>query len=347
MKVEAIDLFCGVGGLTNGLRQAQIKVLAGLDNDASCQYAYEKNNNSCKFIKADITDYDFIEMKEMYSKDSIRVLVGCAPCQPFSTHSSKLKNRQHDERWNLIEYFVRAIKILEPHIISMENVKGLMETKVFDDFVESVDKLGYKKNYDVVYCPNYGIPQGRRRLVFMGSKLGAIGLPEKTTEKNHYVSVGDTIKKLPKIKAGETCKKDAAHKARRLSPINLKRIRQSRPGGTWCDWDEGLLPDCYRKASGQSYKCVYGRMKWDGLSPTITTKFCCYGTGRFGHPVQDRAISIREAALLQTFDKSYDFGQNMPISTMSRHIGNAVPPKLGLAIGQLILQHVKDCYSHE
>lgn len=339
MKIEAIDLFCGIGGLTYGLRKANIKVLAGLDNDESCAYPYEQNNK-CKFIAADISKYDFSEMKKMYSKNSTRVLVGCAPCQPFSSHTYKAKNKETDTRWNLINYFIEAIKVLNPHIISMENVRGITKTDIFENFVEEVKKLGYQVDYKVVYCPDYGIPQSRSRLVLLGSKLGKINVPIATHTKDKYVTVGDIIKSLPKIKSGEVSHKDHIHKAKNLSPLNLERMRQSKPKGSWKDWDEKLLPECYKKETGQTYTAVYGRMSWNDVSPTITTQFFNYGSGRFGHPKQDRGLSIREGALLQTFPAEYDFGKEISMTKTGRHIGNAVPPRLGYVIGRAIKQHI-------
>ncbi len=343
IKIEVIDLFCGIGGLTYGLQQADISVLAGLDNDKSCEYSFKQNNN-CKFIAANISKYDFEKMKSIYSKDSIRVLVGCAPCQPFSSHTFKAKNKKSDTRWNLINYFIKAIKVLSPHIISMENVRGLIKTNVFKNFLNEVKKLGYQVNYKIIYCPDYGIPQNRSRLVRLGSKLGKINLPEKTHTKGNYITVKDIIKKLPKIKSGEINQKDPIHRAKNLSTLNIRRIRQSKPSGSWKDWNKELLTECYKKKSGQSYASVYGRMNWDKVSPTITTQFCNYGSGRFGHPKQDRALSIREGALLQTFPEHYDFGNKISMTTTSRHIGNAVPPKLGFVIGKKIKEHVKNYY---
>jgi len=337
MKIEAIDLFCGIGGLTYGLRKAKINVIAGLDNDESCQFAYEANNNA-DFIHADISEYDFNEMKELYSKDSIRVLVGCAPCQPFSSHT--FKSKQRDDRWDLINYFIEAIDILKPHVVSMENVRGITQTDVFLDFNQKLMDRGYNTDYKVVYCPDYGLPQSRSRLVFLASTLGKISVPRATHKKNEYVKVKDVIGKLPSINAGQIDVKDKFHRSASLSDINLIRIKCSKPKGTWKDWDESLLPNCYRKKSGQTYSSVYGRMGWDGVSPTITTQFYSYGTGRFGHPTQNRALSLREGALLQTFPISYKFGQDINLTTVARHIGNAVPPLLGKIIGRTIQKHV-------
>lgn len=342
-KIEAIDMFCGIGGLTYGIQQANINVLAGLDNDASCEYSYEKNNQAT-FINADISNYDFSDLANLYSDESIKVLVGCAPCQPFSSHTFKAKNKEKDTRWNLIDYFIEAIKIINPHIISMENVRGIIKTDVFRKFLASLSDLGYQVNYQVVYCPDYGIPQNRSRLVLMASKLGEIKIPEKTHSKKEYVTLADTIQHLPAIKSGETSSHDPLHRAKNLFLINLQRIRQSKPNGTWHDWDKSLLPNCYKKESGQTYTSVYGRSTWDAVSPTITTQFFNYGSGRFGHPEQDRAFSVREGALLQTFPPDYDFGELTSLTKTGRHIGNAVPPRLGFAIGNSILDHIENAY---
>jgi DNA (cytosine-5)-methyltransferase 1 len=340
-KIEAVDLFCGIGGLTYGLREVGVDVIAGLDNDSSCKYAYETNNKAT-FIDADISEYDFSEMKKLFSKNSVKVIVGCAPCQTFSSNTFKINKdvKQTDKRWTLINYFTEAVRVVQPEVISMENVRGLTKQKVFKDFVKDLENLGYAVDYKVLYCPDYGIPQNRSRLVLLGSRIGKIEIPEATHTKDEYVTVGDVIRGLPQIGAGEVSTTDRLHRAKNLSELNIKRIQQSIPKGTWKDWDKDLLPECYRKPSGATFTAVYGRMGWDGVSPTITTQFFNYGSGRFGHPEQDRALSIREGSLLQTFPANYDFGTEMAISTVGRHIGNAVPPMLGEVVGNAILEHV-------
>lgn len=338
-KIEIIDLFSGVGGLTYGLRKSGLSVLAGVDNDKSCAYAYEKNNRA-KFIPADISEFDFNKLNKIYSRGSLRVLVGCAPCQPFSSHAFKLRKDSSDERWSLLDHFIRGIKVVKPDVVSMENVRGVTKTDVFKNFVSELKKLGYKVDWRVVYAQNYGIPQNRSRLILLASKLGEILIPKETHTKDDYLTVGDVIRELPKLNAGEVSEKDYLHQAKKLEPINQKRILQSKPGGSWHDWDKNLLPNCYKKDSGRTYTSVYGRMTWDDVSPTITTQFTSYGSGRFGHPEQNRALSIREGALLQTFPIDYDFG-NFPSVKLSRHIGNAVPPQLGIIIGKQIKKHLE------
>lgn len=340
MKIEAIDLFCGIGGLTYGLREATIEVIAGLDNDESCHKIYEHNNGN-SFISADIADYDFNELKKLYSNDSIRVLVGCAPCQPFSTHYNKQKNRQNDGRWNLIDYFVQATKVIDPHVISMENVRGLMATEVYDKFVAELKLLNYYVDADVLYCPDYGIPQSRSRLVLVASKLGELKVPKPTHGGDEYLTVKDVLAELPVLKAGQMDPNDPVHRAKNLTKINLARIQNSKQAGSWKDWPKKLLPKCYERESGKTYVSVYGRMSWDAVSPTMTTQFTNYGSGRFGHPEQDRALTMREGAILQTFPKEYFFGDTVSMARTSRHIGNAVPPRLGFVIGEAIKEHVE------
>lgn len=338
-KIKVVDLFCGVGGLTNGLQRAGLSVGVGIDNDLSCKDTFEKNNKS-KFIDADISKFNFSNLKNYYRGGSFSVLVGCAPCQLFSSHSFKIKGKEEDKRWTLLDHFARGINELLPDIVSMENVRGIVKTDVFNRFVKNLISKGYKVDYKVVFTADYGIPQGRQRLVLLASRLGDIKIPAPTHKKGSYVTVREAIGGLPKIKAGQRNKKDSLHVSKNLAPINLKRIRQSKQGGTWKDWDKILLPDCYKKESGGTYSSVYGRMKWNSIGPTITTQFNNYGSGRFGHPNQDRALSLREGALLQTFPKNYDFG-SLPQSTIARHIGNAVPPQLGYVIGDTIKKHVK------
>ena len=178
----------------------------------------------------------------------------------------------------------------------------------------------------------------------MASKHGDIQLiPETSIEKK--LTVRDVLSGLPVISQGQIDESDPLHRSAGLTEINLKRIKQSKPGGTWRDWDESLLPECYKKPSGKSFGSVYGRMEWDKPSPTVTTQFYSFGTGRYGHPEQDRAISLREGALLQTFPRDYKFFEdvnNVSIGTISRHIGNAVPVDLGKIIGMSINEHLEN-----
>lgn len=340
-QISAIDLFCGAGGLTHGLLKANINVVAGFDIEESCRYAYEKNNKGAKFINKDVSNLSGAELNKLYPKGALKLLAGCAPCQPFSkySHGRDVKN---DKKWPLLYQFSRLIKEINPELVTMENVPDVTKHEVYHDFVNELKKIGYAVWASKVYCPDYGIPQMRKRHVLLASKLGSIELMNATHTPNNYVTVRKAIEKLPEISAGEVDPKDPLHKSAGLSPINLKRIKLSKQGGSWRDWPEELRAECHRKASGNTYSGVYARMSWDLPSPTMTTQCFGYGNGRFGHPDQNRAISLREAAIFQTFPKSYKFStlKNMPkLSDLGKMIGNAVPVKLGKVIGDSLKRH--------
>lgn len=344
--IVVVDLFCGVGGLTHGLKKAGLNVVAGIDNDSSCRYAYEVNNLA-EFIEADVSEYPASEIEKLYGGAAIKILVGCAPCQTFSKQMNKYRKSidvETDKRWNLLKSFALYIREVKPDIVSMENVPELCKYEVFEEFKQNLKDWGYSVSYQVVDCSKYGLPQKRKRLVLLASKYGDINLisPDSKHIKKR-LTVWDAIADLPPIQHGQTHHNDPLHRCAGLTPINLKRIKQSVPGGTWRDWDPSLLPNCYRRDTGKTYSSVYGRMKWDAPSPTMTTQFYSFGTGRFGHPEQDRALSLREGALLQTFPKDYKFfkdSENIATGTISRHIGNAVPVDLGKIIGISINEHL-------
>lgn len=341
---EVIDLFCGIGGLTHGFKNVGFNVLAGYDIDDTCRYAFEYNNDT-QFIKKDIRQLEAKDLKHQYSKNAVKILVGCAPCQPFSNYSHKTKN--NNEKWQLLNEFARLVNELKPDIVSMENVPGLPKFgkgKAFKDFEKVLINNSYKINHQIVNCPVYGIPQNRRRFVLLASKFGEIELLPETHTSANFNTVEDTIKNLEPLKHGEQSKIDPIHRANKLSDKNLKRIKQSKPGGTWRDWDKDLLLDCHKKDSGKTYVSVYGRMQWNKPAPTMTTHCVGIGNGRFGHPEQDRAISLREAALFQTFPINYQFvkkGDRFNVRTLSTHIGNAVPPRLGEVIAKSIELHLE------
>ena len=343
MEIEVVDLFCGVGGLTRGLSNIGLNVIAGFDNDVSCKYAYE-HNNEASFHLADIRNIKGHDIKKLYRKDSLKILVGCAPCQPFSQLRSKMgKENLKDEKYNLLNEFGRLISETKPTIISMENVPQLIDTNIFKKFLKLINRLGYSYDARVIKCSDYGVSQGRRRLVLIGSLLGPIEVI-KPTHTDRPPCIREFIEGLPPIEAGGKDEADPLHQAAGLSEINLKRIRASVPGGTWKDWPNDLRCACHKKESGKTYPSVYGRMRWDQIGPTITTQFYNYGTGRYGHPDQDRALSLREGALLQTFPPDYDFiDPDTPFSlrTIGRHIGNAVPVRIGEVIGKSIIVHLK------
>lgn len=337
----AIDLFCGAGGLSHGLVKEGIPVVAGYDLDPACKYAFEHNNNSC-FIEADLTNVDPKDLLDRWPEGKLKLLAGCAPCQPFSTYSQGREPETH-AKWRLLYAFGNLVSECQPDLVTMENVPKLADHEVFEDFVATLKKDDYHVDWQIVFCPDYGMPQRRKRLVLLASKFGPIHLIPPTHKKTEYVTVRDVIESLPKIAAGQTDPNDPLHKASKLSDLNLKRLKQSKPGGTWRDWDKELVAACHQKDTGVSYPGVYGRMSWDKPSPTMTTLCYGFGNGRFGHPEQDRAISLREAALFQTFPMNYQFtepGSQVSIRTVGRLIGNAVPVDLGKVVAKSIKLHL-------
>ena len=345
VEISAVDLFCGVGGLTKGLSDAGIDVKLGVDIELACQFPFEKNN-SATFLQADINQIRTAEISDLLKSGGYSLLAGCAPCQPFSTYSrsakvGRLENEggAKTEDWRLVKRFGEIISETQPDLVTMENVPPLAHQEVFQEFLSYLD--GYYYDWQIVDCSKLGLPQTRRRLVILASKLAPITLPEFDAPEN---TVRMTIKDLPPISAGEIVADDPLHRACRLSEMNLARIRASKPGGTWRDWPDELRAECHRKASGATYPSVYGRMNWDKPAPTITTQCFGYGNGRFGHPEQDRAISLREAAMLQGFPKDYAFiptGASVSFSKLGRLIGNAVPVTLGKILGELLFDHIK------
>ena len=341
-KVYAVDLFCGAGGLTHGLRRAGVDVRLGVDIDPACEYPYTANNDT-KFLLKSVEELKACELLSHYRKNGIKLLAGCAPCQTFSTYNQKAT--ESDSRWWLLRQFARLVDELSPDLVTMENVPRLVEQNVFGEFVAHLEINGYSVSHQVVNCADYGVPQQRSRLVLLASKLGSVALLSPAEFGKGPRTVKEAIGKLPCLEAGTNHPEDPLHQCSALSEKNLRRIRASKPGGTWRDWPKELVADCHKKKSGKTYPSVYGRMTWDDPAPTMTTQFFGFGNGRFGHPEQDRAISLREGAILQSFPSDYKFvlpGEEVCQKSIGRLIGNAVPVTLGEVIGASLLSHVSE-----
>jgi DNA (cytosine-5)-methyltransferase 1 len=341
VSIAGVDLFCGIGGLTHGLVRGGVRVMAGIDLDPKCRFAYEANNGAA-FIQSDITKLSGESVASLYGNAKYKLLAGCAPCQPFSAYSRKGRSSRNDTKWSLVSDFGRLVRESDPDLITMENVPQLADHKVFDDFLQVLDS--YHVWWQIIDCEQYGVPQTRKRLVLLASRLGPVSLAPSDTSSRSLATVRAAISKLPPIAAGESHSSDRLHSACSLSELNLRRIRASRPGGTWRDWDADLIAACHLKLTGETYPSVYGRMRWDAPAPTITTQSFGYGNGRFGHPEQDRAISLREAAMLQTFPDDYCFvadGEPVRFNVLGRLIGNAVPVRIGEVIAESLVRHAE------
>jgi DNA (cytosine-5)-methyltransferase 1 len=340
-SISCVDLFCGAGGLTHGFVLEGLPVVAGIDLDPACRFPYEANNHA-KFVERDISQVTIAELKALFGDASLTILAGCAPCQPFSTYAQRYELDGKDGKWGLLYQFARLAEGTRPDVITMENVPTVAKHEVFHDFVDTLKRLGYNVWFDVVDCSRYGVPQTRRRMVLLASRRGKITMIDPTHKKP--VTVRQAIGRLRPLSAGEAAPRDRLHVTATLSEKNLKRIKVSKPGGTWRDWPADLVADCHRAKSGRTYAGVYGRMEWNEPAPTMTTQCYGFGNGRFGHPQQDRAISLREAAILQSFPRDYAFvpkGGDVSFTALGRLIGNAVPVDLGRAIARSINIHLR------
>lgn len=337
-QIVAVDLFCGAGGLTHGLESAGIEVVAGVDMDPAARFPFE-HNNAGEFVQADVEKMSGRRLLALYPPGAIRVLAGCAPCAPYSTLRNA-KSARATRGWRLLDEFTRLVRSTRPHLVTMENVPKLRRTAIFRRFVATLVESGYSVDTTVVRAERFGVPQFRRRLVLVASRVGEISAPIPLGRSKER-TVRDAIGKLPRIRAGAPAIGDRLHRSAGLRSLNLKRIRASAPGRSWRDWDPDLRLECHARRRGRKFSPVYGRMRWDRPSPTITTQSFNYGSGRFGHPSQRRAISLREAAILQTFPSRYQFvprGERVNLRQTGRLIGNAVPPRLGYHIGRALLR---------
>lgn len=362
--VVAIDLFCGVGGLTYGLESVGISVRTGIDIDGACQYPYEANTDA-QFLRRDIagvldiatdSDVDDLTVAEVASllpDDAVTIIAGCAPCQPFSELNNGIANTDHD-KWGLLEAMRRVVEAVEPDIVAMENVPGIADDEIYTDnfrawFTETADPE-YRVEDDVVDCTEYRVPQSRQRLVMLASRLGDPELvpPPRTADDVMTVRRTFTASEAPEIAAGEAAPEfHPLHKAADLRGANPERMRHICEGENWHDLPEDLKP----ASEANSSYIAYGRMWWDRPAPTLTTNFFNWGSGRFGHPGHDedpaastdRAISLFEGAILQTFPADYEFvpeDEDPKMVTLGRLIGNAVPVRLAKAIGGSIRRHL-------
>jgi len=296
-SIKAIDFFSGAGGMTKGLQLAGIDVFAGVDIEPSCKDTYEKNNNA-RFINKSIVDITAKEIKSLFkdniSKGDYTMLAGCAPCQPYSMINTRKK--QDDDRKTLLDEFRRIINGVKPHFVLMENVSRLNEENpYFFKFIDMLDKNGYKHEYKVLNAKDYGVAQNRKRLFLIATRVKKLNLSFDNIKAKKQVTLKDVISHLEPIKHNNPSKNDILHKSKELNDINLRRI-QSTPlnGGLRTAWSDELKLNCHKNK--QVFLDNYGRLAWDKLSSTITTKFNQYYSGRFGHPEQDRGSVINSVS---------------------------------------------------
>ena len=346
--IKCVDFFCGGGGMSYGLQRAGIHVLGALDNDPDCRETYEANHPDSKFILDDITRAEPKMLKKTLGirrNDPELLFVGCSPCQYWSTitgaNSSERKQKSRASR-NLLHDFLRFVKYYRPGFILVENVRGILrnqEESGLADLLRFLDNKGYNYKTDILTASHYGVPQTRQRFVLIASRLSkTVALPKPrrkiSTVREH---IGEQ-KNIPAIEAGAgPHPRDFLHRSPSLNKKNITRLRKTPEGGERKHWAiKSLLIPAYKDKPLSFFRENYGRMSWDRPAPTITTKFYAIGCGRFGHPDQNRAISLREGALLQTFPKRYKF-KTQSFHATGKLIGNAVPPKLAEYLGKAIL----------
>ena len=337
MILNAIDIFSGCGGLTEGLKQAGFNVIAAVEIDKDAAKCYALNHPETNLIIKDIRDISVLrELKNKLNGTQLHLLAGCPPCQGFS--SIRRKNKKYsspDERNKLIIDFLMYVKELNPLAIMLENVPGIINYYLFKKLVKELIKLGYNIDYKVLNVKNYKVPQRRKRLVLIGSKFGEITIP---TGKEEIITVRDAIGSLESIKQTEDpIHKIVAHHTKRIQNI-IKRIPQD--GGSRKDLPKRYILECHKK-NNVGFNDIYGRLRWDKESSTITGGCLNPSKGRFLHPEENRCISAREAALLQTFPRNYKFPIDISKTSLALLIGNALPPKFSEIQSKNIINHLK------
>jgi DNA (cytosine-5)-methyltransferase 1 len=322
-----------------------MEILLGIDMDADAAVTFASNFPESDFICRDIRSIFTWELERYLSRNRKHPILfsACAPCQPFS----KQNRGKHaaDQRASLLDELHRFVRRFRPEYLFLENVPGIQRINPTNGpigrFLKLLDELGYEVAYDVVDFLDYGVPQTRRRLVMTASLLGKFTLPAPThgptNGKTPHSTIWDWIGDLPPIDAGSSHKDVPNHRAAALSPTNLRRIASTPEGGDRRDWPDSLILPCHEGHKGHTD--VYGRLRRDRPASTLTTRCVSLSNGRFGHPTQNRALSLREAACLQTFPRDFIFKGNF--SSMAMQIGNAVPVVMARRFGEAITDHVR------
>ncbi len=344
--LKAVDFFCSGGGMSSGMLNAGIKILAGIDYDNSCKETYEANITGAKFIHADVFEYQEAELEKelnLQRNDDDLIMIGCSPCQFWSIINTKREKSEKSK--SLLVEFKRFVEYFNPGYVVVENVPGVLRRKDesgLEDFIIWLEASGYAVHHGVHNVMEYGVPQSRRRLTLIANRVNNNVL-EPIKYNGKLKTVFDTIGEhngFPKVEAGHRDETEFMHTVAGLKQINIDRLNiTEKNGGSRMAYanNEVLAPSCHKNDT-VNFKDTYGRMWWDKPSPTITTKFFSISNGRFAHPEENRAISIREGAALQSFPLDYKI-KATSIANAARMIGNAVPPKYANAIGKAIIQN--------
>jgi len=346
-RLKAVDFFCSGGGMSYGMQTAGIDILAGIDNDPKCKETYEANIDA-EFIEADVFKLKEYELENQLKDEGLKknddnlILIGCTPCQFWS--NIRTDKEKAEKTKNLLTEFHRFVKYFNPGYVVVENVPGILKHKKkskLTTFVNWLKKNDYKVHASVHNVNEYGVPQSRKRFTLIANRVNKNIIEPEPIETRptlrDYIGVDNGF---PVLSAGNRNSEDYMSTTAGLNELNLRRIRKVKPnGGNRFDFadDPELQLNCF-KGKDNSFRDTFGRLRWDKPSSTITTKFFSISCGRFAHPEEDRALSLREGAVLQTFPKKYIF-KTTTISDTARIIGNAVPPEYSKRIGLSIKQN--------
>ena len=345
--MQSIDFFCGCGGTSAGLEKAGVEILAGIDVDPDAGRTFRKNFPDAQFILDDIRNLRPLDLQHIVDRERTTPLLftACAPCQPFT--KQKTTKRRKDDRLLLLDEFHRFVRVFRPDYIFLENVPGLQKVSKrragpLTRFLRLLKELGYSYDLRASESQVYGVPQVRKRLVVIASQLGCISMPAAThgpgTNHPSYECVWDWIGNLPRLRAGEEHENIKNHRAAALSRKNLKRIAATPEGGGRLSWPKALRLKCHDGHTGHTD--VYGRLWKNKPAAALSTRCISLSNGRYGHPTQNRAISVREAARLQTFADTFEFEGSL--NSMARQIGNAVPVRLAEVFALHFESHFKN-----
>ena len=334
---NAIDLFSGCGGLSLGMERAGFTVKAAVEIDRYAIEAYRLNHKGVHIIEKDIKDVSANEIEETLDGAQLHLLAGCPPCQGFS--SVRRLNRTpavHDDRNTLIQEYFRLVESLKPITIMMENVPGLKDYALFKDIVKWLEKIGYSVSVEVLNVKEFGVPQNRRRLIMLGSRIGKIDIAKQGNAGK--VTVRDIIETLE-------LPEDSTDPLHKIVPKHSEKIKRRikltpKDGGSWNQLPDEYTLDCHKK-DNVGFNDIYGRLRWDDCSSTITGGCLNPSKGRFLHPEQNRVITPREAALLQSFPEGYEFPTTIPKQALALLIGNALPPKFSQHHSKVIIDHLE------
>ncbi|MGV9001601.1 MAG: DNA cytosine methyltransferase [Candidatus Saccharimonadaceae bacterium] len=323
-KRTAIDLFSGAGGLTQGLKQAGFNVVGAVENTKTYAESYALNHPKTNLKHIDITQLNPTAYAEELGlkPGELDLLAGCPPCQGYSTIGTRNRGQRNDPRNELIYEVLRFAIAFQPKTIMMENVPALDKDERLQKLVKELESIGYIIDHKVLKMSHYGVPQARRRMILLGSRMGNIEVVKQELDTDKMTTVRQAISFLRVVGTSG----DPLHDMTEKRTDKIKKFISMVPknGGSRTDLADEFQLECHKRTNG--FKDVYGRMAWDKPSPTITGGCISPSKGRFLHPEENRSITLREAALLQTFPKDYKFSFSSGKQGVAMMIGNALPP---------------------